>query len=181
MRTLWSVSSHVGTLSPLMECLEDDGASCLEDDLALSGNEIFTAKDHWPELLVVNNHSMLTTQHGNQQSTSSSFNKRRADYSTTEECQLPAASAKYVEPTPQPSMSSSGVLPPSPSKPMPQLPAFVPRDDYVKLSFDGNSSTDTKLHWLSAVHKTFQLQRELAEAPPDLSTSRDSARTSSRP
>ena len=93
-----------------MECLEDDGVSCLEDDLDLSEDEISTAKDHWPELPVVNNHPMLITQHGNQQSTSSSSNKRRADYSITEECQLPAAktakcaSAKYVEPAPQPSV-----------------------------------------------------------------------------
>ena len=155
-----------------MECLEVEGASTLEDDLDLSDNETPTTKDHWPEL------PKLTTQHGNQQSTSSSSSKRRADDSSSEECHPPVAKTakcaplKCVEPAPQPSVSTHCVVPPSHSKPMPQLPAFAPREDYVRLSFDGNPSTDTKLRWLSAVHKAFQLQRDLAEVKMAAVTSR---------
>ncbi|KAK3890016.1 hypothetical protein Pcinc_006013 [Petrolisthes cinctipes] len=58
------------------------------------------------------------------------------------------------------------------SLPSSNLPAFAPRNAYVKLSFSGNPSTDTKLRWLSDVNRAFQLQRELAEVKMAAVTSR---------
>ena len=52
------------------------------------------------------------------------------------------------------------------------LPAFAPREDYVKLAFSGNPATDVKLRWLSAVTRAFQLQRDRAEVKMAAITSR---------
>ncbi|XP_076058517.1 uncharacterized protein LOC143035533 [Oratosquilla oratoria] len=54
----------------------------------------------------------------------------------------------------------------------PALPAFAPRDKYVKLAFSGNPSTEVKLRWLSIVTKTFHLQRDAAEVKMAALTSR---------
>ena len=59
-----------------------------------------------------------------------------------------------------------------PSRPSPALPPFAPRDDYVKLSFEGNPSLEVKLRWLSAVSKAFHLSRDAAEVKMAALTSR---------
>lgn len=50
----------------------------------------------------------------------------------------------------------------APSRPSPQLPAFAPREDYVRLAFSGNPTTNVKLWWLSAVYEVFQFQQDRA-------------------
>ncbi|MPC54157.1 hypothetical protein E2C01_048065 [Portunus trituberculatus] len=57
-------------------------------------------------------------------------------------------------------------LPPSGLLPL------APKDTYVKLQFNRDPSTDTKLRWLSTITKTFHLQRELAEVKMAAVTSR---------
>ena len=61
------------------------------------------------------------------------------------------------------SLPRSNASSPAPFQPSSHLPALVPRDECVKLFFNGKLSTDTKLRWLCAVTRTFQLRRGLVE------------------
>lgn len=49
------------------------------------------------------------------------------------------------------------------SQPVQASPAFVPRDDYIKLLFRDNPSVETKLRWLSEINKNYNLDKTLAE------------------
>lgn len=69
-----------------------------------------------------------------------------------------------------PAASPSSV--PSTSQPVPALPAFAPREDYIKLLFRDNPSVETKLRWLSEVNRSFSLDRNLAEVKMSAVTSR---------
>ncbi|XP_068246569.1 uncharacterized protein [Palaemon carinicauda] len=51
-------------------------------------------------------------------------------------------------------------------------PAFAPRDEYARLVFKENLSTDTKLRWLTEVNKTFNLDKELTEVKMSAITSK---------
>ena len=54
----------------------------------------------------------------------------------------------------------------------PALPAFAPREDYVKLMFKGTVSANVKLRWLSEVSRVFSLDHSLAEVKMSAVTSR---------
>lgn len=176
-RVLSDLLPPVGALPASMEWSGSDVASCLNEDLALSEDDDPPVVDHWPELPPPS----FPPQHGKQLSLSSSSTKRPAEDSpdsVTEDCLLPVAkTAKSVSTARDVSVSRSslpltGASPSAPSRPHPNLPAFAPRDTYVKLSFTGSPSTGTKLRWLSAVNKAFQLQRDLAEIKMAAITSR---------
>ena len=113
-----------------MECTGIDTASVLEDDLALSEDEVSPdpAVNHWPAL-------------------------PRSE---------PLQHAERPSATPAPTLPVHGA-PFASFRPSPSLPAFAPRDTYVKLSFPGDQSTTTKLRWLSEITKAFSLRREAAE------------------
>ncbi|MPC33900.1 hypothetical protein E2C01_027268 [Portunus trituberculatus] len=89
--------------------------------------------------------------------------------SSADDCKLPAAKTARGAatdghgPVPGASVPLPGVLTAVSYRTSSSLPTFASRNSYAKLSFDGNPSTDTKLRWLSAVNKVFQLQRDLAE------------------
>ncbi|MPC61145.1 hypothetical protein E2C01_055209 [Portunus trituberculatus] len=70
------------------------------------------------------------------------------------------------------SSQAASVSRPAVSSPSSGLPPLAPRDTYVKLLFNGDPSTDTKLQWLSAVTKAFHLQQNLAEIKMAADTSR---------
>lgn len=147
--------------------------SCLEDDLAMSDAEDSDAANHWPELP---HHPSLVQQHGAHQSPSSSGGKRLAseagdDLSPAAKT-IKVAPAVGSEPPPRPSTAVNGAPPAASLRPVPTLPAFAPRDSYVKLAFGGNPSPEIKLRWLSAVTKAFQLQRDAAEVKMAALTSR---------
>ncbi|MPC53344.1 hypothetical protein E2C01_047233 [Portunus trituberculatus] len=152
-------------------------ASCLEDDLALFESGDPPIVNHWPELPVTS--SPLPPPTGKQPSVSSS--KRHIEgffYSSADDCLLPAvktarsAATGGHGPVPGASVPLSGATAAASYRTSSSLPAFAPRDFYVKLSFDGSPSTDTKLRWLSAVNKAFQLQRDPAEVKMAAITSR---------
>jgi len=166
-----------------MACSGSDVASSLEADLALSDDDRLPMEEHWPELPEHDpRQSLLTPQHVVRTATSSTSNKRPVEDSTdspnvdypppvtkTARCDETSSGVPVDQPfLPRPAAFSA----PAPSRPSSDLPAFAPRDAYVKLSFSGNPSTDTKLRWLSEVTKTFQLQRELAEVKMAAVTSR---------
>ncbi|KAK3885525.1 hypothetical protein Pcinc_010266 [Petrolisthes cinctipes] len=171
-------------LPGLMESADSEMASCLEADLAMSEEDESPIEDHWPELPSRNPPplSSVTPQLRLQPSTSSTSTKRPVDASSDSlqdsdgvDCLPPAAkiakgaSAMHDVPSlPQHGVSSLYTN----SLPSSNLPAFAPRNAYVKLSFSGNPSTDTKLRWLSDVNRAFQQQRELAEVKMAAVTSR---------
>ena len=133
----------------------------------------------WPEPAA----SSFPRQHERQPSTSSNTSssiKRPAedsDDSTAGRCSLPptktakSASARYDVSAPRSSQPIPGAPAPGPPRFPSRLPAFAPRDAYVRLAFSGTPSTDTKLRWLSCVNKAFQLQRDLGEVKMSAITS----------
>lgn len=52
------------------------------------------------------------------------------------------------------------------------LPAFAPRDEYVKLMFEANLSVAIKLRWLAEVNRAYQLVSSRAEVKMSAVTSR---------
>ena len=148
-----------------MECICLDDIAMVEKDLALSDEDDdppATPVDHWPELPPPG------------QRPSTCVTKRPAEDSfdsTPSDRMLPVAK------TPKSAPAAVSIVPPvtspsTPYRPSLQLPAFAPREFYVKLAFSGNPSTDVKLRWLSAVNKAFQLQRDRAEVKMAAITSR---------
>ena len=72
---------------------------------------------------------------------------------------------------------ASGALTSPATKTVPLLPtvnapAFAPKNDYIKLAFKENSSSEVKLRWLNDVTKAFHLDRDLAEVKMSAVTSR---------
>ncbi|MPC17771.1 hypothetical protein E2C01_010637 [Portunus trituberculatus] len=143
-----------------MECSELPSASSLEEDLALSEDD--PIPNEWP----VNDttQSPLDRQHEVRSESSTTSNKRRVDEGsnpTITDC-LPLL-PKQREPVSRPPLShTAAVSRHAISSPPFGFPPLPPRDMYVKLQFNGDPSTDTKLRWLSTITKTFHLQRELA-------------------
>ncbi|XP_063850088.1 uncharacterized protein LOC135094172 [Scylla paramamosain] len=155
-------------------CSGSDAASYLEEDVASFEDDDIHV-DHWPERSFQSQNlptPSFAPQHGRQV-----FSPRPRPVSglqRTVPAQLPrtvghlslktARGAPSVGGVPgsRSALPLPGVSPRAPSRPSPNFPAFAPRDAYVKLSFNGNPSMDTKLRWLSAINKAFQLQRDLA-------------------
>ena len=182
MRSDLLVCLPVEALFGLMECSGLNTVSCLEANLALSDDDRSLMVDLWSELSVSNpRQCLLSHQYELRLSTSCTSNKWPVEESVDSPYvdYLPpvAKTAKRASALcdviitqlslPRPNASS-----PAPSRPSSHLPAFAPREDYIKFSFSGNPSTDTKLRMLFAVTRTFQLQRDLAEVKMASVTSR---------
>ena len=163
-----------------MEFLESAAAaSCPDVDLTLFDKDGTTVTSEWPEPAA----SSFPRQHERQPSTSSNTSssiKRPAEDSedsTAGRCSLPptktakCASARYDVSAPRSNQPIPGAPTPGPPRFPSRLPAFAPRDAYVRLAFSGTPSTDTKLRWLSCVNKAFQLQRDLGEVKMSAITS----------
>ena len=166
-----------------MECVEEASASSVEEDLVLSEDNSTPIQDHWPQLPIHDTtQSPLARQHEVRAAGSTTAIKRRVDEvsnQTTTDCPAPvtktarAGSPTRVEPVSRPPLpQAAGMSRPAVSNPTSGLPPLAPRDTYVKLLFNEDPSTDTKLLWLSAVNKAFHLQRELAEVKMSAVTSR---------
>ena len=157
--------------------------SHLEDDLAISDSDDSAGVNHWPELPrpAPPHHPSLVPHHGAHQSPSTTCGKRSAEDtpdSAAGVCQFPAA--KSAKNTP-PDCGKPPACPPLPANSAPPvassrlpsaLPAFAPRDSYVKLAFTGTPSSEVKLRWLSEVTTAFHLQRDAAEVKMSALTSR---------
>lgn len=165
-------------LLSLMTCSGADVSSVLEGDLAMSDTDDDSASvNHWPDLpppAAPLCHPSPAPHHGAPQPSSSSRGKRPAE-------EVPASSAAKTakgasvpcnEPPTRPHLPVHGASPVTPSRPSPALPAFAPRDSYVKLAFSGSPSPEVKLRWLSAVTKAFHLERDAAEVKMAALTSR---------
>lgn len=142
----------------------------IEADLALSDDDDLSI-DHWP-LLDPTGHRELTTR-----ALVSTKRPIEHDSDASSAPSSPAAKTSKRGETPTQHGGSQHPLP-GPFPPAVPLrspfaaPAFAPRDEYVKLAFKENPSSDVKLRWLSEVTKTFCLDRELAEIKMSAVTSR---------
>ncbi|KAK4319097.1 hypothetical protein Pmani_009930 [Petrolisthes manimaculis] len=141
----------------------------VEHDPHLSDNEE-QAMEHWPPL-------KPSAQHEFQSVAASTSTKRPKDYGsdTSSEPQSPAA--KLTKCNEHPTRQETDVtLPRKLPLPVPLIsssaaPTFAPRDDYIKLAFRENLTSDTKLRWLTEINKLFSMDQELAEVKMSAVTS----------
>ena len=148
-----------------MEYSGSASVAVVEDDLALSEDD--DGIEHWPFLESSRQpqHSASIKRAMNREPDSSSTptspaakSSRRAE--TT--AHRPATDASLPRLTPQ----ITPLLPPS------GVPAFAPRDEYIKLAFKENPNSAVKLRWLNDVTAAFRLDREKAEVKMSAVTSR---------
>ena len=148
----------------------------VEEDLRLSDDELVG-----PRVLPQGaNRLPLPNVPGSSQTTATSTKRILEDLNTSEESLAPAS--KTVRVGVQGSATGDH-FPPLPARhvtphrsvPAPHrlaLPAFAPREDYVKLMFPENPSANIKLRWLAEVTRVFGLDQSLAEVKMSAVTSR---------
>ena len=131
-------------------------------DLTMSDDD--DANVHWPSL----------EAHG--YSHHSASVKRTMDQGSEPSNELTSPAAKTSKreevPAAQPTTDIFLPRPLASTTPPSTVPAFAPRDEYVKLAFQENPPNSVKLRWLSDVTVAFRLDRELAEVKMSAVTSR---------
>ena len=147
----------------------------LINDLAMSDDNDHST-DHWPPLQHCDHRGVVSDAAGSPPRLQAPASKRPVEHDSepgSEPSSPVAKTSKRSEPHRTP--DNSPPCPPAPpvtSLPPSALPAFAPRDGYVKLAFRDNPGCDVKLRWLAEVTKAFRLDRELAEVKMSAVTSR---------
>lgn len=153
--------------------------SVLDVDMRLF-DEDGRGNDHWPPLPrspdpAPQDHLLPphSTPGAVSKAASSSKRPMEDELNSSSESRSPVAKASRVGGNPVLQCDSPRDTSPPPRRdPQPSLPAFAPRNEYVRLMFEGTPSADVKLRWLAEVNRAYHLERNLAEVKMSAVTSR---------